>query len=147
MGALLDWTKVGCHAHTVNVFIVDSLDQLHDFYAPWYVPKGGGTEVNFDHLQALPVRIVDVPQLMARLLSTRQKALSRLAQGFAIAGATMQFPIPTYSLGGRGTLILDGNHRLAACIVASLPFSLLVFSLRAPINPAVLPDLIHWTGE
>ena len=41
-------------------------------------------------------------------------------------------------------VMIDGNHRTEAALLAGCRFSIIVFTIDGPLDPHILPDLKHW---
>lgn len=139
----LDWERLLREDVPIHLGVVDTLAEMSSWYLPWYLANGH-PEVEFRHLGARPIRLLDLPRVLDRLAARRRGAVEALVDDITRAASPLQFPIPLYSLPGEGAIVLDGNHRLSACVLSAVPFSLISFTIAGPLDPRILPDLIHW---
>ena len=51
------------------------------------------------------------------------------------------FQIPAYFVSQSQSVVLDGNHRLAALMLTSVPFCVHVYEVLGPSDPSCLLDL------
>lgn len=138
------WERFEQERWPVTLSLVEDLDGLQDWIVPWYVRDGH--EVNYADPGGSPIRLVDVPRRMGQLAATRQAAVRDIAARFTQRPEVVRIDVPVYSLGAAGSLVLDGNHRLSAMLLARCELRLLVFRVAGPIDRSILPDLAHWHG-
>jgi hypothetical protein len=113
-------------------------------FTPWYIGKTGA-EVAYDHPEAVPMCLADVPKAASILNEERKSDLQEYADSFRNQKKSVEFTVPTYSLPDNQYFILDRNHRLSALTLAPVPFSVTLWNVRGPLDPDCLLDLIHWT--
>ncbi|NUT99820.1 MAG: hypothetical protein HOY78_48200 [Saccharothrix sp.] len=128
---LLDWDAVaGCE---VDLRVSRSRDLLGGLFTVWYA---GGAE--FDADGARPLRVRDA-------VDERPDRIAPIEASLRAANRPVQLTLPVYALPGDDHLLLDATHRSVAAFRSGLPVRLLLFALRGPVDPAVLPDLRHHT--
>jgi hypothetical protein len=138
------WKRFEQERWPVTLSLVENTESLQDWFVPWYVRNG--CEVDYNESGGSPIRLVEVPQRMGQLAATRQAVIHDIAARFAERPAVVRIDVPVFSLGAAGALVLDGNHRLSAMLLARCEIRLLVFRVAGPIDRNVLPDLAHWHG-
>ncbi|NUS11264.1 MAG: hypothetical protein HOY69_07625 [Streptomyces sp.] len=124
---------------------------LEGYVAPWY-RDGSGTrpgEVGYDHPDAVPIRHTELAAGTDVLDEDRRERIRKLRDHYAtrLDGEGVSLILATYALGPDRRLVLDGNHRLAAIaglVAEGCPATLVEFRLTGPLDPALLPDLIHF---
>lgn len=117
--------------------------QLSRCFMPWYIGKTG-EEVAYDHPDAVPMCLTDVPKATHILNDERQSDIHTYARTFREKQGLVEFAAPTYSLPGSKHFILDRNHRLAALTLGAVPFNVTLWNVRGPLESDCLLDLIHW---
>lgn len=110
---------------------------------PWYVADG--RQVPYDDAGAQPLRLQNVLLNLDSLEPERTAFIRKLAASLA-GEETVQLLIATYRAGGE-EIILDGNHRAVAALLAGANCRILALSVAGPVDPAYLPDLVHWTPK
>jgi hypothetical protein len=124
------------------------LGPLRDYYAPWYADSAGAREARFDAPGAVPLRHADLAADASLLDGARRARIAELRAHYATQlGGGVTLILATYALGGSRRLVLDGNHRLTAIaqlVAAGCPARLVEFRLTAPMDPAILPDLVRY---
>jgi hypothetical protein len=123
---------------------------LAGYHAPWY--GDGAGEVPYGHPDAAPIRHTELATGLAVLDPDRRSRVVALREQYAarVDGREIAVTLATYDLGGGRCLVLDGNHRLTALvqlIVQGCPVRVTDFRLTAPLDPALLPDLRHFTAS
>lgn len=126
---------------------------LAGYVAPWY-RGASGTETAYDAPDAVPLHHAELAtdRGLATLNAPRRARITALREHYAgrVDGEGISLVLATYALDADRRLVLDGNHRLTALlhlIAEGCPVHLTEFRLTAPLNPALLPDLRHFTGE
>jgi hypothetical protein len=119
-------------------------DGLRQCLLPWYL-GGSGREVAYNEPDAKPLRLSSIPQVLDSLKADRQARIQRFVAQFKLATAPVEFSVPAYSLASDGYLVLDGNHRLSALTLSSVPFAISLWSVCGPLEDDCLPDLVHWS--
>jgi hypothetical protein len=137
---LLDWEAVKQAEWPIDLRVVESSDELHDWYFPWYT-GADGQEASVDAEDARPVAVQAWPTDGS---DPHRKQVDVQLRLFRKLTTPVQLLLATYSLPREGHLVLDGNHRLAAAIQGNVPFIALTVTLHGPIDANVLPDLRHW---
>ena len=127
----------------VRLSVEESPEQLKDWYAPWYLNEDSTQQVGYDVPGAKPLLLTSVPSLLRELEPSREYRILRLAEQLACE-RSIQIVAALYDLGGSRRLVIDGNHRIAAVLLREMPFRVLSFTVTAPIDGNILPDLQHW---
>lgn len=112
-------------------------------FMPWYIGKSGD-EVAYDATDAVPMRLTDIPNAKKILNDERQHDIHEYVAAFRQQGGVVEFMTPTYSLPDNQYFILDGNHRMSALALSSVPFDVTLWNVRGPLESDALLDLIHW---
>ncbi|MFI5459921.1 MAG: hypothetical protein ACHRXM_31260 [Isosphaerales bacterium] len=136
------WDRLERERWPVRMGVVDSPRDLEGWFVPWYLR--GGEESGFGDRWANSIGLTDVPQLLGSLRPSRRDRIAALAASFTGSREPVQLAVATYWLGSGRHLVLDGNHRLAALLLAVHPFTLIVFTVFGPLDSGVLPDIQHW---
>lgn len=139
----LDWDAVASNGWPVTLSLLDVRNDLEDLYVPWYLARKR-EEVDYGHPEASPLRLAEIPQNLEALEEERRNLIRAFAVEFAGSTEPVRLTIPCYALDQQRSLVLDGNHRLAALVCAAAPFRILRFTLHGPLDPDVLPDLVHF---
>jgi hypothetical protein len=135
----LDWEALRSARPRVVELAPSAVDVLA-WYAPWYADSDGH-EARWDANGARPLTFGTVRDGLG-ISADRRATIERMAEGFAAAPSPLL--VPTYRIGAV-QLVLDGNHRLAAALCLDAEPRLLAWSVEGPMDPAVLPDLTHWS--
>jgi len=93
------------------------------------------------------MRLADVPKSMAILNPNRQDDIRDYVGEFRSQPGINEVLAPTYGLPDDQFFVLDGNHRLSALTLNSVPFCITLWNIRGPIDKDALLDLIHWTED
>ena len=112
---------------------------------PWYLGRTG-QEVVCDAADATPIRLAQIPVVLASLNEKRQAGIQEYVYQFR-QQPSVKFSVPSYDLGNNRQLSLDGNHRLSALLLTDVPFTVTFWSVRGPMEADCLPDLIHWVSS
>jgi hypothetical protein len=112
-------------------------------FMPWYIGKTG-EEVAFDHPEAAPMSLADVPKATAILNNERQSDIQEYVREFGKQDGVVEFAVPTYAVRDQEFFVLDRNHRLSALTLVSPPFEVTLWNVCGPLDPDCLLDLIHW---
>ena len=139
-----NWNRFRSEQWPIEAVRVSDREVLGECVLPWYLGRTG-QEVAFDQPGAVPIRLAQIPEVVASL-AKRQTGIEEYTTKFR-AERQVEFSVPTYNLGNRRHLALDGNHRLSALILASVSFAVTFWCVGGPLDARCLPDLIHWHGE
>lgn len=137
----LDWPRVVNDELKIDVHHTSSLNEVRTFFMPWYADDNR-TELRYDCDYAKPVTVGDVADDLDRW-PQRTLPIAEYVKDMCSDGA-QGLVLPTYALPNDRLLLLDGNHRAVALVVAQIPFSVRLLIVRGPIEPTMLPDLKHW---
>lgn len=141
-----NWERFLDEKWPIELMTLDTPSDLALCYMPWYIGKNGD-EVGYDHPEAVPMRLSDVPKAMAILNEERRADVQEYIDQFQHCENVIQFTAPAYSLPDESVFILDRNHRLSALAMTNVPFDVTLWKVRGPLDPDCLLDLIHWTGQ
>lgn len=141
-----NWERFFAEAWPIEPVILRTRDDLARCCMPWYIGKSGN-EVNYDHEEAAPMCMKDVPKALGILNDERQKDIHDYARQFKNTGALVEFSAPTYALPENGHFVLDRNHRLSALTLVNVPYRVTLWNVRGPLEPECLLDLEHWIGK
>lgn len=140
----LDWQRLRSEEVTVNLSIFDELEHPSSWYLPWYF-NDIDEEVGYLVANANPLTLADIPKAISRLNSRHRDKIQELLSGFInTTQQPVQLVIATYALPDGKHLIMDGNHRSSALILAGVKARLMVFEVLGPLDKELLPDLCHW---
>jgi hypothetical protein len=81
---------------------------------------------------------------MAILNAERRADVQEFVDQFQHRSDVIQFNAPAYSLPDENFFILDRNHRLSALAMTTVAFDVTLWTVRGPLDPDCLLDLIHW---
>lgn len=140
---LFNWERMEREKWPIELLLIDDLETLSSWYMPWNFDENG-KEVNYKLPSARPIQLQDVPNLLSAFDNKRQYLIRELAKGFRESRNPIQMVVPTYSLGSNTCFLLDGNHRMAALMMACVPFRLMSFTIYGPLDGEIVPELRHW---
>jgi hypothetical protein len=138
-----NWDRFFDEAWEVEAVTLDSREALGRCFMPWYIGKGG-EEVAYDHQEAVPMSLADVPKAKPILNDERQKDVEDYVKEFKSQQEAIEFTAPTYALPDDCYFVLDRNHRLSALAISSVPFRVTLWNVRGPLDQECLLDLLHW---
>lgn len=141
--ALVDWDRLKREKWPVKIDIINNLELLADWYLPWYI-NTSGRETIYSDTDAKPLLLSEIPKSLLYLSQQRQETIISLAKSYEYTRPPIQLVVPVYAVGETCSLVLDGNHRLAALVISKVTFTVLVMKLYGPCDDQILPDLIHW---
>lgn len=144
ISAWLSWPRVEAGQWPTDVSAIASGDEIGGWYLPWYVDQEGQSTA-WDGVGARPLRVREA-RLAVELDAQRAARVDSIARAMRDLGGPVQLILATYALPGGAHLVLDGGHRLCACLTHDLPFVGLAVTIWGPIKRGVLPDLVHWGG-
>jgi hypothetical protein len=140
----LTWERLKSEKVTVRMSVFDQLENPSAWYLPWYF-NNLEEEVSYLVANANPLTLADIPKAISRLDSSRRDKIQELLSGFINTNQQpVQVVIATYALPNGKHLIMDGNHRSSALILAGVKARLMVFEIFGPIDKELIPDLCHW---
>ncbi|MBE9142137.1 hypothetical protein [Planktothrix mougeotii] len=140
----LNWQRLKIEKATVKISIFDQLENPSAWYLPWYF-NNLHEEVSYLASNANPLTLADIPKAINRLDSGRRDKIQELLNRFINANPEpVQIVIAAYALPDGKHLIMDGNHRSSALILAGVKARLMVFEICGPIDKELIPDLCHW---
>lgn len=138
---MLDWKQI--KECSIRMNVVGSTKGLTKWYLPWYIGKNK-QEVEYTDLAAKPLALSQLPQSLPFLYVKRQKLINEIAKSYETSRPPIQLVVPTFALKKNRFLILDCSHRLSALYLSKVSFTILSFSILAPLDSCILPDLHHW---
>ncbi|CAD5974447.1 hypothetical protein PCC9214_04051 [Planktothrix tepida] len=140
----LNWQRLKIEKITVKITVFDQLENPSAWYLPWYF-NNLYEEVSYLESNANPLTLADIPKAINRLDSGRRDKIQELLNEFInTTQQPVQLVIATYALPNGKHLIMDGNHRSSALILAGVKARLMVFEICGPIDKELIPDLCHW---
>ncbi|CBN55437.1 MULTISPECIES: hypothetical protein [Kamptonema] len=140
----LDWKRLRNEQVNVSLMVCNELENPSDWYLPWYF-NDIDEEVSYLVANASPLTLADIPKAINRLNSKRRDQIQELLSGFInTTKQPVQIVIATYALPDGKHLIIDGNHRSSALIIAGVKARLMVFEVLGNLDKELLPDLCHW---
>lgn len=140
---LFNWNRLKREDWRISVSVIKSRGRLLKWYAPWYIGENE-KEVSYTELNAKPVSLAQIREVLPLLNKKRRRLIMRLSEAYESSSKPVQLVIPTYDLGKGRSLMLDGNHRLAALMMCGASFRLMAFTIHGSMDKNVLPDLQHW---
>lgn len=142
----LNWDRFFAEKWPIEVVMLDSPEDLGRCFMPWYIGKKGD-EVAYDFPGAAPLKLTDVPKSVDILNLERQSDIHEVVAEFGREKETIEFTVPTYGLPNDQYFVLDGNHRLSALTLISVPFKVTLWNVGGPLDPDCLLDLVHWQSK
>jgi len=140
----LNWEKLKNEKVTVRMSVFDQLENPSAWYLPWYF-NDLKEDVGYSVANANPLTLADIPKAISHLKSNRRDKIQELLNRFInTTQQPIQLVIATYALPNGKHLIMDGNHRSSALILAGVKAKLMVFEICGPIDEELIPDLCHW---
>ena len=86
----------------------------------------------------------EIPEVLPHLREVRRQFIRYMAEELRRSHEPVRFVVPAYSLRNGHRLVLDGNHKMAALVMAGVPATLLVFTVAGPVNAGAVADLKFW---
>jgi len=140
---IFDWGRMEREKWPIELMLIDDLDSISSWYMPWNFDENK-KEVNYQLPNARPIQLQDVPCLLPEFDSKRRRLIHEFTKIFGKSSKPIQIAAPTYSLGNDTCFFLDGNHRMAALMIARIPFRLLAFTVYGPLDGKIVPEFRHW---
>nr|MBS0021870.1 hypothetical protein [Gammaproteobacteria bacterium] len=143
---LFDWERFQKERWPIQLAVADDLSSISPWYLPWHF-DATGKEVKYDSPAGRPIQLASIAKHMLTFDDERRQKILEMSSFFLKDRdhrRPAQLVAPTYVLPNNLRIILDGNHRMAALMLAKIPFRLLVFSIHGPMDNAVMPELRHW---
>jgi hypothetical protein len=135
----MDWNRLEHLSPAIKHEVLASTDPLTDWYFPWY-RHPDGSPGSYEDASARPTPLAEAASIRGSLADE----IDDLGRSLdATRSKPLQFLVAAYRVNGGPTLVLDGNHRLAACIRRSLPFVVAAFVIDGTRDPNIVPDLAH----
>ncbi len=138
-----NWDRFLKEKWPIELVHIQSPSDLGRCFMPWYIGKKGD-EVAYDHVEAVPMCLTDVPKAIQILNEERRGDLQEYVDAFRNQKDVIKFDVPTYALPDNQYFILDRNHRLSALTLNPVPFDVTLWNVCGPLDPDSLLDLIHW---
>ena len=91
-----------------------------------------------------PIALSDIPNVLSLLKKKRQQLILNFSKSFNKDRQPVQLVVPAYTLGKNQSILLDGNHRMAALAISQVTFRVMTFTVFGPMDSNILPDLQHW---
>lgn len=134
---LLDWDRLLRRHVRIETRVLTTSKDAGDWFTVWYVAGDHGGE----YLAGLsPLRVHEIAAGWSALPALRRQRLDAI-------GATMRshpqcLLVAVYDC-GRGTVVVDGNHRIVASFMFDIICPVLVCAIQGPPDPMILPDLAN----
>lgn len=141
----LDWSRLQRAGGRVNTLVFSKLEELSSFVFPWYVVRGNG-ETTWQDADGVVLRADDLPTSLKDLDPARQETVLELAREFRRSPQPVLMILVAYRLTSGPSLLLDGNHRVAALRVRPVPFRALLAEIEGPLDRRIVPDLARHGG-
>jgi hypothetical protein len=138
-----NWERVLRKHAKVVPQVLSRVEEFQPFVHPWYV-LASNPNAGWDWEGAHPVSVLKLADNPRLVTPERRKVIAEMKRILQRFHPPVQLTILAYSLPKGRQLILDGNHRMAAIARYKLPFTLVVLSIKGPIDGAIVPDLWHF---
>lgn len=127
--------------------MVSTINGPNMLYAPWYI--GNRNEiVSYEELragrEARPILIRGIGDHLAYFGEERRRRIKQLSVSLAAEAPPQTVIALGYSLGDDGTIILDGNHRMAALFMSEADFRVAMFTINGPLQVTAAADTLFW---
>lgn len=76
-----------------------------------------------------------------------RETIQQFVGEFRSGARPTELEIPSYAIPTNRYLVLGGNHSRSALTLCGLPFVAHMYIVKGPIDPNVLPDIVHFTGN
>jgi hypothetical protein len=140
---LFDWRRFEREGWPIDMQVLDDYCVISRWYMPWNINEERRL-VNYDAPGAHPIQLNDVPEIFPQFASSRQRLILNLKRTFQEERTPVQLVVAGYVVKDDVRLLLDGNHRLAALFLSSVPFRLMSFNIHGPLEGSIVPELRHW---
>jgi hypothetical protein len=142
---LFDWNRMARERWPVSFVFADQYPDIASWVMPWNIDTHG-KEVNYAAPNARPLRLGEIVNTRISFSSQRQSSIQEYRRYLLSRPISehVSLVIPTYHINEQTQLIMDGNHRLAAMFLENIPFYLMSFSIRGPLDRSIIPELSHW---
>ncbi len=144
--AQFNWRRFFTENWPVEVLVLEDKRTFDALWLPWCL-NASNAFVSFNAPSASPVRLSDVAQWFEYLPSNMRATIQQFEGEFRSGVRTTELEIPSYALPANRYIVLDGNHSLSALTLCGLPFIVHMYVVKGPVDPNVLPDLVHFTGN
>lgn len=141
-----NWDRFLAESWPIEKVHLRSRTDLARCYVPWYIGKSG-QEVAYDHDEAVPMSLSDVPKAVTLLNAERKEDIKKFLLEFAQSKGPITLTVPTYALPNDQYFVLDRNHRLAAVTLFPGTFDITLWNVHGPPDSDGLLDIIHWLSE
>lgn len=141
-----NWNRLFAEDWPIDSVTLSSHDDLERCFMPWYIGKGG-EEVAYDHPEAVPMKLTDVPKAKRILHDERQEDVEDYVKMYRKQVGKVEFIAPTYALPNDHYFLLDRNHRMSALSMTKVPFTVTLWNVCGPFEMECLLDLRYWLPE
>ena len=138
-----NWARFLSERWPIELVRLYNIAELSRCFLPWYLGPAG-REVQYADQCAKPISLPELPSAFASLRHDHQTGIQDYVRKFQASSGPICFAAPTYLLPGNRYLGMDGNHRLAALMLANRTFEVTLCNVRGPLEANCLLDLIHW---
>jgi hypothetical protein len=136
----LDFSRLNESDFRARMCVINDPRSLVDWVSPWYVDSQG-EECDHRDGDAIPTAFVDsngravpAPQSHADKVKSIARSMKTDGSGPIIIGCYHPF-------GRDVVVVVDGNHRLRAAVMADVPLHVVAFVLYGPNDATILSDL------
>jgi hypothetical protein len=136
---IFNWRRFFLENWPVTDVSLASPSDLSSLRLPWYRNEGGKF-VAFSDTNASPVALANVSEWYPLLPSNEIAKIAKMKDEYVRGVNAPQFDFPSYALPDDRYMVLDANHRLCGLAMAGVPFSLRMWVVNGPIDPAALAD-------
>jgi hypothetical protein len=144
MKALVAWDILERLDCKVEEIYTRSVERLSCFHTLWYRTQGG-KDGDWRNAEDIPLRVGEASSTFDSCPSQRREHVTAFREKFAQTRKPLQLTLPAYSPNDHDTILLDGTHRAVAAYLAHADVRLLIFAVRGPCDPRILPDLQHYS--
>ncbi|WP_432925726.1 hypothetical protein ACQPZZ_33605 [Microbispora sp. CA-135349] len=149
---LLDWERLDRHHEAGEVRVSLRMHRsdrgFHEVFAPWY-HQDHTRPADFGEPGARPWRFSELAACDRGLSPTHQEKIRHFIGAYRDdePSRPLHLSLATLDLLSGRSLVLDGNHRLAAILRLareSHEIRISEFRISVPLSRGLLPDLTHW---
>jgi hypothetical protein len=157
----LDWDRLISYiedgAATIRTHRHWSADWLKQnrIFSVWYTRTDTGLFAEYLDQNILPISHEKINEYLEILPMDIRSGIESMADYLKLRpdGVLPTVEIVTFEISDHNLLVLDGNHRVAAIAKGQngstypLLVNIVEYRISAPVDPELLPDLIHHQGE
>lgn len=134
------WDFLRPTAPSIRTESIASVEGAKALLCSWYAPRDNG-QIDYRVPQARHLTIGDVAGNLGLV------GIEDAGKIASIAAASPQpLEVPAYVIGER-FMLLDGNHRTVAAVLAGMPEVITVYAVEGPVDRRALIDLWRYDGK